>query len=257
MSENIFLRALDKAVSALTGPENAVKQPVVEYPQPNPAPRTHYAGARKAGSLDQPGPRKRAQAELTATLRPALPPDALAGVPFPSPPQQAAFDAFLRERGYAPPADVAKKLAALDVPWVRLQDAIGETRKSQNANYHSQLADIATRIAAGDSTANERDAWTREDWQQDADERCRVFKTKCREIEAEAWQLAEAALLTKADAADAAADELEAEARPRFEQFAVAYRPAPYVLLLRKYAATLRDGSRRNVGKPSAMIETL
>jgi len=252
------LEKLDRLLNGEpTAPQNAAKptRTVGEFPQPNPAPRTHYAGAQPH---DKPGPLSaEAKRELHPLVRPYSPPDALAGVPFPSPPQQAAFDAFLRERGYAPPADVAKKLAALDVPWVRLQDAIGETRKSQNANYHSQLADIATRIAAGDSTANERDAWTREDWQQDADERCRVFKTKCREIEAEAWQLAEAALLTKADAADAAADELEAEARPRFEQFAVAYRPAPYVLLLRKYAATLRDGSRRNVGKPSAMIETL
>ena len=84
-----------------------------------------------------------------------------------------------------------------------------------------------------------------------------MFKKKCREIEGEAWTIAEPALLEKAEACERLADELEAEARPRFEQFAVAYRPAPYVLLLRKYAATLRDGSRRNVGKPSAMIETL
>jgi len=259
MSDNVFLKALDRAVSALAGEHvtNAAKtKTVVEYPQPKPGPSL-YKGATENGRATAAPLGPEGMRELHPKIRPSLPPNHLDGVPFPTPAQQAAFDAFLRERGYAPPADVAKKLAALDVPWVRLQDAIGETRKSQNANYHSQLADIATRIAAGDSTANERDAWTREDWQQDADERCRVFKTKCREIEAEAWQLAEAALLTKADAADAAADELEAEARPRFEQFAVAYRPAPYVLLLRKYAATLRDGSRRNVGKPSAMIETL
>ncbi|NLH83996.1 MAG: hypothetical protein GX450_01040 [Verrucomicrobia bacterium] len=255
---NVFLKALDSAVAALVGPQNAATPTVVETPQSNPSPSTPYRGARKAGSLDQPGPLSpEAQRELTATLRPALPPDALAGVPWPSPAQQRAFDALLKQRGYTPPKRLAAQLAALDAPWLRLQQAMTEAASSQTSKYHAHLADIAARTAAGDSTVHKEDGWSREDWISDSRERLHAFKAECRKIEAQAWQIAEPALLAKADAADAAADELEAEARPRFEQFAVAYRPAPYVLLLRKYAATLRDGSRRNVGKPSAMIETL
>jgi hypothetical protein len=258
MSENIFLRALDKAVSALTGPENAVKQPVVEYPAANPSPRTHYAGARKAGSLDQPGPLSReAKRELTPKLRPALPPDALAGVPWPNPQQTAAFDSLLREHGYQPPADLLAQLRELDAPWLRLQEAITEAAASQGNNYHRHLADLARRVADGDTTVHKEDAWSRADWEQDSRERIGAYKAECRRIGAQAWQLAEPGLLAKADAADSAADELEDEARVEFERFNVPFSPPPYVLLLRKFALSLRDGSRRTAGKPTAMVGTL
>lgn len=257
------LEKLDRLLNGqATAPQNAAKptRTVVEYPQPNPSPSpsTPYRGATRAGSLDKRGPLSaEAKRELHPLVRPYSLPDALAGVPFPSPAQQRAFDDYLRERGYKPPKTVAAELTKLDAPWGRLQGAIGEAAKSQGDAYHRHMEDIARRTAAGDETVKREDSWSRSDWDADARERIAAFKVECKRIEAQAWQIAEPALLTKADAADAAADELEAEARPRFEQFAVAYRPAPYVLLLRKYAATLRDGSRRNVGKPSAMIETL
>lgn len=184
-------------------------------------------------------------------------PAALAGVPFPTHAQQRAFDALLRERGWAPPKDVAKQLSELDGPWTRLQTAIAETRKNQSGNYHAHLADIASRTAAGDSTVKAEDSWTREDWQDDADERCRVFKAKCKEIEGQAWELARPVLLQKGDLCDAAADELATEAKGRFDQFAVPFTPPAYVWLLRKYAATLRDDSRRIAGLPSSMIENV
>jgi len=257
------LEKLDRLLNGqATAPQNAAKptRTVVEYPQPNPSPSpsTPYRGATRAGSLDKRGPLSaEAKRELTAKIRPALPPDALSAVPFPSPTQQAAFDAYLLERGYEPQKTVAAELAKLDAPWIRLQEAIGEAAKSQGDAYHRHMEDIARRTAAGDETVKREDSWSRSDWDADARERIAAFKVECKRIEAQAWQIAEPALLTKADAADAAADELENETRPRFEQFAIPYRPPAYVLLLRKYAQTLRDGSRRNVGQPSALIENL
>jgi hypothetical protein len=42
-----------------------------------------------------------------------------------------------------------------------------------------------------------------------------------------------------------------------FDRFHAPYRPPSYVLLLRKYALSLHDGSRRTAGLPSSIIELL
>lgn len=239
---NPLLRALDRAVSAISAPANSTSPPRrPPTPAPTGAPVPIRAVSTVAASRATPAP-------SAATL---------AAVPFASPPQQRAFDAFLRKRGWSPDPHGAKQLSELDGPWTRLQTAIAETRKNQSASYHAHLADIAARTAAGDSTVKAEDGWSREDWQDDADERCRVFKAKCKEIEHQAWELARPVLLAKADACDAAADELATEAKGRFDQFAVPFSPPPYVLLLRKYAAAQRDDSRRIAGLPSSMIENI
>ena len=240
---NNFAAKLAQAVG-LTPPQNSAA----------PAPP---AARRAAPAAAEPVPIRAVSTVAASRATPAPSAASLASVPFPTPPQQRGFDAFLRQRGWSPAPDVAKQLSELDGPWTRLQTAIAETRKNQSANYHAHLADIAARTAAGDSTVKAEDGWTRDDWQQDADERCRVFKTKCREIEAQAWEIARPVLLQKADACAAAADALEAEAKGRFDQFAVPFSPPPYVLLLRKYALSLRDDSRRISGLPSSMIESV
>jgi len=238
---NNFAAKLAQAVG-LTPPQNSAAPPrATGHAEPVSAPVPIRAVSSIAASRPSPAPSAAA----------------LGGVPFPNQAQRTAFDALLRERGWAPPEDIAAQLAALDAPWGRLQLAIGETRKNQSANYHAHLADIASRTAAGDSTVKAEDSWTREDWQDDADERCRVFKSKCKEIEGQAWELAKPVLEAKADAVDALADWLEAEARPRFEQLHVAFHPPAYTLLARKYAQELRSGGLRTVGKPTAMIESL
>lgn len=253
------LEKLDALLNGPTAPQAAVpRQPKTVAVFPDPATRSGFEGANRPDPTVESVPLSpEAQRELTATLRPAPPKHALAGVPWPNPAQQRAFDALLKQRGYAPPKAVAAELAKLDAPWTRLQQAIGEAAKSQGDAYHRHMQDIARRTAEGDETVKREDSWSRADWDADARERIAAFKVECKRIEAQAWKIAEPALLAKAAAADAAADALEDEARQPFEAFAVPFSPPPYVPILRVYAASLRDGSRRNVGKPSSMLESL
>ena len=46
-------------------------------------------------------------------------------------------------------------------------------------------------------------------------------------------------------------------ARQPYAHFAVPYQPPGYILLLRKYAASLANGSRKTAGLPSSMIEAV
>ena len=108
-----------------------------------------------------------------------------------------------------------------------------------------------------DTTVEKEDSWSLDDWNNDARERLKAFKQKIREIENAAWAKVEPYLLSKANFADEVADLLDAEAKPRYEQFGVPFVSPAYVMLLRRYAASLRDGSRRYVGKPSEMAGAL
>jgi hypothetical protein len=198
----------------------------------------------------------RAQAELMPKIvRPA--PDKLKDVPWPTPAQVRAFDARLLDEGYIRPEAALGKLRELDMPWTRLQDAMAEAARSQHGKYLAHVESIAKRVASGDLTVQQEDAWGPDEWTSDARERLSAFKKEAREIAAQAWVIAEPALLEKADFADEVADLLEANERPRWEQFAVPYRPPNYVWILSKYAETLRNGSRRSAGLPSSMLEVL
>lgn len=239
---NNFAAKLAQAVG-LTPPQNSAA----------PAPP---AARRAAPAAAEPVP-IRAVSTVAATRPSPLPREALAGVPFPTPAQQRGFDALLRKRGWAPPEDIAAKLAQLDKPWLRLQQAITETARGSGARYHQHLESLARRTAQGDTTVLEQDAWSRSDWEDDARERVGAFKAECRALESQAWELAKPVLEAKADAADAASDDLENEVKARFAQFGVPYSPPPYVLLLRKYALSLRDDSSHISGLPSSLLETL
>jgi hypothetical protein len=253
---------LDAATSA--GPITNVAKTsrvVAEFPGDQSAKGGPYLGATQHSSLTaSPGPlSKQARAELNAKVNPRPQPGELDGVPFPVMAQQRAFDSFLQGRGYQVPKGNVTQLGELDAPWLRLQAAIGEFAQTQNANaaYHANREDIAKRTAAGDTTVNQGDAWSRQDFLDDHRERLMALKNEAKRIEREAWPIAESALLAKAEFADAVADELEAEARKPFDEFCVPYRSPAYVLLLRKYALSLRNGSRSTVGRPSSMLADL
>jgi hypothetical protein len=266
--DNIFLKALDSAVSKLTAspknmaaPPRARAQNGFELPGDNSAKGSSYRGASQNGTLDgldQQAPLSaRAKAELHPVVLPRPKPDALASVPFPTAEQVRCFDAYLTAKGYKVPEDVLAKLKEDDVAWLRLQEAIAQAARSQNGRYHAHLDDIARRTAEGDLTVQREDAWTRQDWADDGRERIGAFKTKSREIEERDWAIAEPALLDKSEFANSAADELDVEAQAWFAEFATPAHPLSFILQLRKYALTLSDGSRRYAGLPSSMLEVL
>ena len=178
-----------------------------------------------------------------------------AGTPWPSPRQAAAFDLLLGERGWRTPPDIVAQLAELDIGWERLQRGIADAAASHHRRYQEHLASLAKKVAEGDPSAGAESAWTESDWREDNAELLRAYKREAKTIEAAAWQIAKPILEAKADAADAAAAELDAKAREPYDRFATPYVTPSYLLILRRYAESLRNGSRSTIGRPSAMLE--
>lgn len=240
-------------------PPRRAAQTIVEGPTQKA--QSSFRAVTQNGTLDgieQQAPLSaRARAELTPVIRIKPAADQLASTPFPIPEQVRAFDADLAENGYQRPEGVYEQLKGEDAAYLRLQTACVEASRGQNGKYLAHLADIARRTASGDITVELVDSWTMQDWQDDARERLSAFKAELRALAQRCWQIAEPALLEKAQVAAARADQLEEAARVPFDHYSAPFYPPSYVLLLRKYAATLADGSRRNAGLPSSMIETL
>ena len=214
----------------------------------------NIAAAINSGAF---GPPSRNAPMDKAISRPALPPGLLDSVPHPTPDQIRAFDEDLATDGYKRPEATFRALQMEDEPYLRVQRAIAQASRSQHPQYMAHIQDIVSRTASGDETVSEKDTWTREDFQEDARERLAAFKGELRKIALRAWVIAEPALLEKAEFASRRADELDALARKSFDIYRVAYQSPAYVLLLRKYAQNLSNGSRRNVGLPTAMLATL
>lgn len=254
MSENIFLKALDRAVSVLTSaPENAGRPTRVAV-QPQHESGNNIAAAVNRGEF---GPPSRNAPMDKAVVRKALPPGALDTVPWPSPAQVKAFDEDLASEGYVRPKEAYAALEKLNEPFNRLGAAIATVTRSQHPAYMAHVADIARRTAEGDTTVQTQDAWTKSDFEEDARERLTAFKAELRKIETRAWAIAEPVLLEKSAYATARADVLDDIARQPYDLYKVAYQAPGYILILRKYAASLANGSRRTAGLPTAMLATL
>ena len=255
---NTITNALDRLSGEPASPQNAAK---VSVEGPQSKGMSSFRGVTQSGTLDglaQSDPLSaRARAELTPIVRPALPKGLLDGVPWPSVSQTQAFDEDMTSEGYQRPRAAFEALKRLDEPFLRLQDAIAQVTRSQHPAFLKNLEDIARRTAEGDPSVHAQDAWTRDDFEEDARQRLDAFKAELRKIQAQAWQIAEPALLEKSAFASSRADELEETAQLPFAKFATAYTPPMYILSLRKYAVSLANGSRRNAGLPSSMLETL
>jgi hypothetical protein len=223
----------------------------MQVPMDNPG---NIAAAVNSGAFGPPDPRSPMD---HVKVLPKQPPGLLDGVPFPSQEQMRALDEDLATEGYRAPKAALRALAELDVPYVRLQDAIGKAARSQNAAWRAHVESIAARVAAGDESVDLEDAYTRDEFASDARERLSAYKAELNKIAARAWAVAEPVLVAKAEFARARAGELEETAKLPFARFHAPYTPPSYVLLLLKYATTLSDGSRRNAGLPSSIIETL
>ena len=181
--------------------------------------------------------------------------DHLRAVPWPGPDQVKTFDARLADAGFRISKDVRDKLAELDAPFQRLQPAIRDAARSQQSAYRDHLNSIAERVAAGDATAHEEDCDSAEAWEADSRLKMSALKALSEKIRKQAWEIVEPELFAKADAADLLAASVEQEDLERFELWATPYQATPYSLALRKYAVSLRDGSRS--GSPSAMLNPI
>jgi hypothetical protein len=268
--QNLIERVAGKLARALTGsaaPEN-MGAPPAQTAVEGPAQKS-VSGFRTEGTwteLEQAAPLSaEAQAELRPKVIPATPPHLLDGVPWPSPAQVRAFDEWLGEQNFAEwvtrqgldfPAAVAK-LQELDAPFSRLSAAIMEASGNQGDKYRAHLSSIATRIASGDASAEKEDSWSLDDWRADALERRSAFKRELGKIETQAWAICEPLLQAKSRFIEEQADFLDFLAGKLFEQFGFKYQSPPYVLGLRKWGLSLRNGSRRNGGLPSRMLENL
>ena len=214
----------------------------------------NIAAAINSGAFGPPDPNSKMDRAIT---RKALPPGALDTVPWPTPAQVKAFDADLADQGYRRPEAAVAALQKLNEPFLRLQTAIAEVTRSQAPHYRAHLESIAARVAAGDSTVHREDAFTKIDWEEDAAERLSAFKQELRKLADRAWAVAGPVLAEKASYATARADQLDEAARQPYDLYKVPYQPPGYILLLRKYAQSLANGSRRTAGLPTAMIETV
>lgn len=249
------MNAIDKLAQLITGPQNAARpprpapQPVVEAPQ--------QAPPGSIVPLDAAQMTKAERRELIPTIvRPTA--DQLRNVPNADMATIAEYDAVLRAEGYRPPKDVITKLDEMDAPAKRLHTAIEECTRGVGARYHAHLDILAKRVASGDLETHAQDAWSRSDFESDSRERMGAFKSELiNEVLRPAWVIAEPALKEKADFADAVIDRLEDEERQRWDRFHVPYRVPLWIAMFRRYAASLRDGSRQGAGMPSAMIAGL
>ncbi len=249
---NIFLKALDRAVSVLTSaPENAGRPTRVAV-QPQSESIGNIAAAINANIPGQAGaPMDRVE------RRPPLPPGLLDGFPYLSQNQMRLCDKRLLAMGFKRNETALAQLQAEDVVFMRLQEGIAKAFRSQNSRYLAHLENIAERTAQGDTTVEKEDAWSREEWAEDGRLRGEAFKGALKTQAGRCWIIAEPELLRKAEYAHRAAEELDAEARVRFAEFGAPYTPPTYVLMFWRYAATLSDSSRRACGKPTTMIEAL
>ncbi|MEI6781271.1 MAG: hypothetical protein WCQ21_10170 [Verrucomicrobiota bacterium] len=248
------MNVISRIGELLGGPQNMAGRPAKIAVQPQSESSGNIAAAVNSGAFGPPDPNSPMD---KAVVRPALPPGLLDNVPHPTPDQIRAFDEDLATDGYKRPEATFRALQMEDEPYLRVQRAIAQASRSQHPAYMAHIQDIASRTAAGDETANDRDAWTKADFEEDSRERLTAFKAELRKIALRAWVIAEPALLEKAEFASRRADQLDALARKSFDLYRVAYQSPAYILLLRKYAQNLSNGSRRNVGLPTAMIETL
>jgi hypothetical protein len=248
-TKNSFLAALDRAVNVITGngPQNSATN----------APLYLGAAGDEARAIVASTPGRADSPMDRTTFLKATDPGMVAGTRYPTTSEARAFDYYVVAQGHKRDEAIFLKLKEMDMPHLRLHEAIAQCARSQRPAYLAHLEDIATRVGAGDATAHREDGWSAEDWESDARERMSAFKAELRKLADRAWAIAEPALLEKAKILNAVADDLELEAQMRFEEFTVPFRPPAYVLLMRKYALTLSDGSRRNAGLPSSMIETL
>jgi len=238
---NPLLRALDRAVSAISAPANSAAPPRAPHP-------TAPAGAPILAS----GPQPTAASRVTP-----LPREALAGVPFASPATKAAVYAKACAGGFVTPAE-RRAVEACHAPWMRCSDALTELLAHTPAQRRlAHMQSYSARVSSGDASYVGEDGWSLADWEQDQAEKLSALKREMRTFELQAWTVVRPIYLRAADAVDAFVDKMEQAERATAAEFALPHAPSHVVMRLRKVAWELRNTDRSTVGAPLAQLDGL
>ena len=196
--------------------------------------------------------------ELLPSVKPKAPDGFVGNAPFPDIAQQRAFRAAAHDAGFRVPKEIVQRLKDFSAPWLRLSDAMARYSDSAAREEHAKhLSNIAKRIADGDVTQDDTDAWTAQEWQDDFRLRRNSIKTAMRQIETEARTAAQPVLDDFADALIRAADSLEVPIREQAESLVFNYTPPPSINSMRRHANLIRSGAQLPMGDPAALLTVL
>jgi hypothetical protein len=250
MSENIFLKALDSAVSKLTAsppqnmaaPARAGQQITVEGPPTKPT--SGYRGASQSGTLDAMEQSAPLSAEAQAQLHPRIvkkPVNPLAHGQHASPSQAAKFEQDLENEGWECPRDAIRALMQLDDPVRRLDESILGLINSAQTEYFKAHEAEARAIATGEPVElTLTTASTRDQLREANSAKISARKVERARYMARAQEIAAPVNSANASFAHKRIDELEREARKFFDRFGVPFTPPLWLTLYRSYASNLR-----------------
>ena len=254
---------LSLIASAVTPPKNVAARTVVEGPAQRPM--SSFRAVTQNGTLDgieQAAPLSAAaKNELHPKVLPPAPRDALEGVRFPSPENMrriavALEDYDLRD-GIASAAEI-EALSDCESRWQNLAATASRfTATAARADHRQHIDDLARRIANGDKTVGDDDAWDRSEYDSDYRLKLTSVKSEMRKIEAEAAALAKPIRIRFFRAVSELADILEGPGRHSAENFAMPFIPSNVILMLRKAAAVAADALTGGIGRPLAQVEFL
>jgi hypothetical protein len=186
--------------------------------------------------------------------------DLLANVPFPSPAsiRAVADEIMFLCYGELVSEDERAQLVALDKSWMRLSDlTVENSNQGYRSKFYAHQQDLMERLSAGDDSFNRLDAWSENDFMEEADERKKLLRVKMKEIEAQAKVVAAPVFLKFAGWATEIADNMAEKEESRSTRYAVPYVPSAIQLLVRKAAAMAESCSLTGSGRPAAVLQFL
>lgn len=259
--DNIFLKALDSAVAAVTGspPQNMARPPgatqaAIQPPAENVG---NLAAAVNSGAF---GPPSRNSPMDHTTVIPRQH-DALEGIPFPSAENMrrisVALEDFDLANQVASPAEIE---AILDCErrWNNLSETAQRFTHSAARRDHREHIDTLTRrISEGDKSVGDGDAWDRSEFESDYAIKLTATKLEMKKIEREASLIAGPIRIRISNAVGELASILEAPGRHSAENFAMAYVPSNVILMLRRAAAVAADPLASWGGRPLEQVSFL
>lgn len=187
--------------------------------------------------------------------------DALEGVPFPTAESVRRVGVAMADYGLieqvASPEEIAAMLSA-EKRWTTLSETMPRFVHSAARKAHQDhVAALAVKLAAGDASAADDDAWNFEEFANDYQIKLAALKLEMRKVEVEAAAIAQPMRRRFFDSANQLADIIEGPGRSTAENFGLAYKPCPVTLMIRKSATVAADPNTGYNGRPLGMVPFL